>query len=683
VRLKRFVLFIFAAALLTLDVAAQRTLSIDITQVQLDEFPLIRLHLQVRRQGAVPVQLAELSPLVTENGIPQTIESLVCPDDGSIRLSLAIVLDRSGSMARFADRPNDVDPDSTKMRDAKRAIATFLDLLTPRDEAGIFTFTTSVPFNTHVFTVERDFTFDTDALKGSLVPIAAVGGTRMWEAIIDAVRLLRVRPGRKAMILVTDGKNTQGNNFRPQAVQNAVDAGIPVYSIGIGGDVDVNELTALGSATGGRFYNSPGSDGLNAIFAAIADELITDECVLKYRSTSACPDATQRYVDVQIGGGGLLAEDDTTYTAPDRWERISFEARPPATIPSRSRFRVPVHPATMISSTTPVTYSMTVRYDNAFMRWLSVDVNGSISEGLPLSVRESSPGVLLVEMAGGVPARPDGSLFELEFDALVVPDDFPTTIIISEARFATLCPFIVTAFPGQLTLLPCEESFTLGGSGRVVVLPGESVSVPVRIDPRPTAGDRIVYRGGITYDAALLRYDGISLNGSVVDGSALVTGGEGTLAITVDGVARDGSDVFATLRFTSASIKSAERTSIVFSSSEFSTACKTLADWKPVELYVDGICQPLVRRKAVAQFSNHPNPVSGHTTFTFSVPEEGTVRLHVIDAYGRQMRQLLQAAMPAGEYTHTFDASGLPAGEYLGVLETRGGIITRKILVVK
>lgn len=669
--------------MLAIDAAAQRTLSIDITQVRLDEFPLIRVHLQVRREGAVPVQLAELSPLVTENGIPQTIESLVCPDDGSIRLSLAIVLDRSGSMARFPNDPNRVDPDSVKMRDAKRAIAGFLDLLTPRDEAGIFTFTTSTVFQTHLFTVEQDFTTDIDALKGSLVPIVALGGTRMWEAIIDAVRLLRVRPGRKAMILVTDGKNTQGNNFRQQAVQDAVNAGIPVYSIGIGADVDVFELNALGTATGGRFYNAPGSDGLNAIFTLIANELITDECVLKYRSSATCPDATQRLVDVQVGGGGLIAEDDTTYSAPDARERIAFEARPPATIASRSRLRIPVYPTTSVNSATAVTYSMTVRYDNTFMRWLSVDATGGVSEGLPLNVRESSPGVLLVDMPGGVPARPDGPLFTLDFDVLAVPDDFPTTVIISEARFATLCPFIVTAFPGSLTLLPCEERFTMGETQRMVVLPGEAVTVPIRMDPQPTVGDRIVYRGGITYDPSLLRFDGLSLLGGVVDGSALVTGGDGTLDVSIDGLARAGSDVFATLRFTSASLKNAERTVVTLSSREFSTACKVVAQWNPVELFVDGICQPLVRRKAVAQFSNHPNPVSGPTTFTFTVPEEGAVRLFIIDSYGRQLRQLLHAKLPAGEYTHSFDATDLPAGDYLGVLETPGGMLTRKILLVK
>ncbi len=682
--MRTLILALLIGIFLAGETFGQQTLDIDITQVHIDQFPTVRLHLQVRRQGAVPVKLSELSSFVSENGVPQTIESLACPDDGSIRLSIAVLLDRSRSMARYPDRPNDVDPDSTKLRDAKKAIRIFLGLLTPRDEAAIFSFSTDLsPFNIHDFRVDQNFTTDIDSLQGALVPIGTLGGTRIWQAVIDAVRLLQVRSGRKALILVTDGKNSLGNNYRTQAVNDAVNAGIPVYSIGIGADVDVAELTALSSSTGGRFFNSPNSDGLEKVFEAIADELITDECVLKYQSSYPCSDGSRRIVDVQVNGNALLAEDDTSYVLPDRRETITLTPDLPVSAPSRNTLRVPILPDMILSTVTPVTYSMKVTYDNTLMRWTRIDTDGSISQGLPVTVSEAIPGILSIDMPGGVPALSAGALFVLEFDLLPRADERRSVIGITDASFTSVCPNLVAMQSDELTILPCEESYSIGGDSTLVVAGGEVFGIPLRIDPLPAQGDRMTYHGTLRYDSSLLRYEGITLAGGILDGSALVRGGNGTIDLTIDGIVKNTNPIFATLRFTGIADKKPRYGGVSFETKDFTAFCKITSDWSPTTVLVDGICEPLVRRKVTGQISNHPNPAAGSTTITFKVPVDGNTRLRLLDSYGREVRMLLQAWMPVGEYSHNFDVADLPAGEYLGVLETGQGSLTRKIIIVR
>lgn len=61
--------------------------------------------------------------------------------------------------------------------------------------------------------------------------------------------------------------------------------------------------------------------------------------------------------------------------------------------------------------------------------------------------------------------------------------------------------------------------------------------------------------------------------------------------------------------------------------------------------------------------SNYPNPFSGQTTIQYTTAGGHTL-VQVIDASGRLLKRLVEAEMPAGTYTISFNAAGLPAGVY-------------------
>ncbi|MBS1913116.1 MAG: T9SS type A sorting domain-containing protein [Bacteroidetes bacterium] len=63
--------------------------------------------------------------------------------------------------------------------------------------------------------------------------------------------------------------------------------------------------------------------------------------------------------------------------------------------------------------------------------------------------------------------------------------------------------------------------------------------------------------------------------------------------------------------------------------------------------------------------SNVPNPFSGSTTISFTLPTEQHTTVNVFDATGKNVRTLVDETLPAGSHTVVFDARDLPNGMYL------------------
>ena len=82
----------------------------------------------------------------------------------------------------------------------------------------------------------------------------------------------------------------------------------------------------------------------------------------------------------------------------------------------------------------------------------------------------------------------------------------------------------------------------------------------------------------------------------------------------------------------------------------------------------------------------HPNPFNPATTISYQVPEAGPVTVLVYNSLGQQVSQLVNEVKAAGNYSVTFDGSGLSSGIYYAVLKAgkQGDIIkTVKMSLVK
>ena len=85
------------------------------------------------------------------------------------------------------------------------------------------------------------------------------------------------------------------------------------------------------------------------------------------------------------------------------------------------------------------------------------------------------------------------------------------------------------------------------------------------------------------------------------------------------------------------------------------------------------------------EFSNHPNPFKGITTFEYSLPVDGQVIIEVYDLVGNKVKVALNETQSAGDYSLKIDVSNLHAGLYTAILKLRSSddkMITRAIKMI-
>jgi Ca-activated chloride channel homolog len=130
-------------------------------------------------------------------------------------------------------------------------------------------------------------------------PDSGNNGTRLYDAIDFAYQVLRPVPGRKAIILFTDGDDTWSTATMRTTLCKAPELDVLIYPIHYGSSASTNYLQALASETAGRFYQADDIDKIKKSFAAVAEELRRQYSVGYYpKTTSARPEARRIRVEV-------------------------------------------------------------------------------------------------------------------------------------------------------------------------------------------------------------------------------------------------------------------------------------------------------------------------------------------------------------------------------------------------
>jgi Mg-chelatase subunit ChlD len=111
-------------------------------------------------------------------------------------------------------------------------------------------------------------------INNKIDSMIANGYTALGDGMTDANNLL-INNGRsgakKVMVVLTDGETNRGSDPE-DAIPVSNENDIIIYTIGLG-DVDESLLSYIASETGGKYYYTPDSSNLSAIYAAIAQEL--------------------------------------------------------------------------------------------------------------------------------------------------------------------------------------------------------------------------------------------------------------------------------------------------------------------------------------------------------------------------------------------------------------------------
>lgn len=284
---------------------------------------------------------------LAENGVNQKIAYFATTDSP---FSVVLLIDTSGS---------------TQMRldDIQDAAIKFVEKLKPTDSVMVMSFDDRIQ-------VQCKATTDRDVIEKAIRRTRTGGGTRLYDAVDDILRKqLETIPGRKAVVLFTDGVDTTSHRASYEStLRLAEESDAPIYSVdydtsGMGGIMGpgtggrrggvifgipfptpgipgstipgsspgdyrraVAYLHALSNQTGGRFYSGDSMFGIGQAFTWIAEELGRQYSLGYYPSTPG-KEGERRQIKVRVTESDMVVKARDSYIYSDKSKKFSQVTR--------------------------------------------------------------------------------------------------------------------------------------------------------------------------------------------------------------------------------------------------------------------------------------------------------------------------------------------------------------------
>jgi VWFA-related protein len=277
-----------------------------VEHVRVVDRPWMRVDLTVTvtdRDGRPLTGLARDEFTVTEGGSPVELADFG-PEEGRLDrpLSVAVLLDLSGSMG-------------SQVRNVEAAARALLGGLRPGDQIMV------AKFNDQL-TVLQPFTGKIDGLDRSLRSIGrAYGGTAIFRAIEKTLKDVRDRPGRKVILVVSDGLDNDLERSQPvlqslylqDLLRLCFRTQTSVYGVRPGMASSWTPFEGFVEQTGGRLVYTGGD--LVRLFARLGEEFLS-QYYLAYEIDPKASDSRWRRVRVQVDRPGALVSAMQGYFTP-------------------------------------------------------------------------------------------------------------------------------------------------------------------------------------------------------------------------------------------------------------------------------------------------------------------------------------------------------------------------------
>ena len=247
---------------------------------------LIELPTTVIRNGHPVNDLPETAFKVLDEGKPVKVTKF--EHVNNLPLSIGLAIDTSASM-------------QPRMDEARKAGSQFFSNVMRKSDRAFL-----VSFDTQPQLIQR-WSPNLADVNAGLAKLRAEESTALYDAIVYSLYNFVGIRGQKALVLITDGKDTSSKFSFEQALEYARRAAVPIYAVGIGirgTDVDVRyKLGKFCSETGGNAYYIENAIELTRIYGEIQNELRSQYILGFYPADSVKPGSKWREVSVQVSDG--------------------------------------------------------------------------------------------------------------------------------------------------------------------------------------------------------------------------------------------------------------------------------------------------------------------------------------------------------------------------------------------
>ncbi|MEP6786834.1 MAG: VWA domain-containing protein [Acidobacteriota bacterium] len=239
---------------------------------------------------------------VFEDGTEQTIQSF---ETEETPFAAVILIDTSGSMEQ-------------RLALARAAAIQFLGGLRRNDVAAIYNFDRKVD-------LVQDFSNTHDMLD-RFYDLRADGMTVLNDAICQASEVLSKRPEkRRAIIVLSDGADTQSKNSEDKALRAALAVNATIYSVDMSAPdlkpvekaANRGALKSFADKTGGKYVETPGGVAMREAFSQIVEEL-GQQYTLAYEPSNTKKDGKWRAIRLVINRPNLTIRTRKGYNAPKK-----------------------------------------------------------------------------------------------------------------------------------------------------------------------------------------------------------------------------------------------------------------------------------------------------------------------------------------------------------------------------
>lgn len=107
-----------------------------------------------------------------------------------------------------------------------------------------------------------------------------------------------------------------------------------------------------------------------------------------------------------------------------------------------------------------------------------------------------------------------------------------------------------------------------------------------------------------------------------------------------------------------------------------------VVDFLPIKT-LTGIINPVVKIDGYEFLDLYPNPFNPEVTIKFRIKNDGFIRIRIYDLLGREVMQIANEYLTAGEYERNWISKGLASSVYIVRLETSLNTYAKRIAVVK